>query len=90
MSKPRLRDLGIRLGRLATGPLNAITDVPGVAVGTVTVHRDAPTVVRSGVTAVVPEIGHPWDRPVFAGVHVLNGYGEMTGALLRHELQLPL
>ena len=81
MSKPRLRDLGIRLGRLATGPLNAITDVPGVAVGTVTVHRDAPTVVRSGVTAVVPEIGHPWDRPVFAGVHVLNGYGEMTGAL---------
>ena len=57
---PRLRDRGVRLGRLDPGPLNAITDVAGVAVGHVTVWRDEPEppegrgVARTGITAVVP------------------------------------
>jgi D-aminopeptidase len=33
----RARDDGVLAGRLAPGPLNAITDVPGVRVGHTTV-----------------------------------------------------
>lgn len=33
---PRLRDFGVTPGDLPTGPLNAITDVPDVRVGHVT------------------------------------------------------
>ena len=32
--QPRARDLGIEIGRLPTGPHNAITDVPGTGSGT--------------------------------------------------------
>jgi D-aminopeptidase len=80
----RLRDLGLSVGQLPPGPLNAITDVAGVRVGTVTlIEGDGPLVVgqgpvRTGVTVIVPHdrIG---DSPVFAGTHTLNGNGEMTG-----------
>ena len=57
---PRLRELGLRIGRFETGAANAITDVAGVAVGHVTVWRDEPEppegrgVARTGVTAVLP------------------------------------
>ena len=80
----RLRDLGLSVGDLPTGPLNAITDVAGVRVGTTTlIHGDGPLVVgqgpvRTGVTVIVPHDGIG-DSPVFAGCHTLNGNGEMTG-----------
>ena len=51
---------------------DAITDVAGVRVGHCTVSRDPD--VRTGVTIVVPP-----DLPLFAGAHVLNGNGEVTG-----------
>src|SRR5262245_8916263 len=57
---PRLRGLGLRIGRFESGPANAITDVSGVTVGHVTVWRDEPQppegrgVARTGVTAVLP------------------------------------
>lgn len=71
----RARDLGIPLeGR--PGPLNAITDVAGVAVGHATVIRGSD--VRTGVTAVFPR-GTGNLAPVFAGWFNLNGNGEMTG-----------
>ena len=35
--------------------------------------------VRTGVTVVVPHEGSPWQEPVFAGAHRLNGNGELTG-----------
>ncbi len=54
MSRPRLRDLGITIGTLPTGPLNAITDVPGVWVGHTTLIYDEPRVARTGVTMIVP------------------------------------
>ena len=77
MSRPRARDLGIRIGTLPTGELNAITDVPGVRVGHETiVEGDS---VRTGVTVVFPHEGNPWEEPVFAGAHRLNGNGELTG-----------
>ena len=80
----RYRDLGLTLGQLPTGPNNAITDIAGVRVGTVTlIEGEGPLVVgqgpiRTGVTVIVPHdtIG---DSPLFAGCHTLNGNGEMTG-----------
>ncbi len=75
---PRLRDLGITTGTLPAGRLNAITDVAGVRVGTATVIRDQPSVVRTGVTAIWPR-SDIWTDAVFAGTHSFNGNGEMTG-----------
>ncbi|HUN45357.1 MAG TPA: P1 family peptidase [Stellaceae bacterium] len=80
MARPRLRELGIRVGGLEPGPLNAITDVPGVEVGYSTLIADAPAVVRTGVTAIWPGARDIWTRPVFAGLHSFNGNGELTGA----------
>lgn len=76
---PRLRDLGVTVGRLPTGPHNAITDVPGVLVGHRTLIADEPRVARTGVTMVVPRDGAIWHDHVFAAYHVFNGNGEMTG-----------
>lgn len=81
----RARDLGIVIGELPTGPLNAITDVPGVRVGhTTLISGDGPLLVgqgpiRTGVTVILPHDGDPGREPVFAGSHTLNGNGEMTG-----------
>ncbi len=81
----RARDLGLRIGTLDAGPLDAITDVPGVRVGHATIVRgDGPLVrgegpVRTGVTVIVPHDGDVWLEPVFAGCHRLNGDGELTG-----------
>ena len=83
--RPRLRDLGIAIGDLPTGAANAITDVPGVRVGHVTLIRgQGPLVVgrgpvRTGVTAVLPRPEVPWRRPVFAADLTINGNGELTG-----------
>jgi D-aminopeptidase len=77
--RARARTLGIAIGSLPTGPNNAITDVPGVLVGQVSVVRDQPHVVRSGVTMVVPREGGIWEDYAYAGSHILNGNGEMTG-----------
>lgn len=82
MTKPRARELGIEIGRLEPGVLNAITDVSGVRVGHRTIVRGAdgdPHAVRTGVTAVFPHGGDPWREPVYAGTHILNGYGELIG-----------
>jgi D-aminopeptidase len=73
----RTRDLGISLGELPTGRLDAITDVPGVRVGHRTLIRGER--VRTGVTVVLPHDGDPGAEPVFAGTHTLNGNGEVTG-----------
>ena len=82
----RARDAGLFLRSGPTGPHNAITDVPGVAVGNTTlIAGDGPRVVgsgpvRTGVTVVLPHRRGPlWADPVVGGVHRLNGNGEMTG-----------
>ncbi len=79
MSKSRLRDLGITIGSLPTGPLNAITDVSGVLVGHLTLIEDQPHVVRTGITVIVPRDGDIGKDYAFAGFHRFNGCGEMTG-----------
>lgn len=77
--KRRIRGFGVEIGEYPTGALNAITDVPGVLVGHQTVIRDEPTVVRSGITMIVPRDGNIWSDFAYCGVAVLNGNGEMTG-----------
>jgi L-aminopeptidase/D-esterase-like protein len=74
-NKPRARDLGVPFEG-STGPLNAITDVPGVEVG----HRTiiSGDSVRTGVTAVWPR-GKRSSDPVFGGFFSQNGNGDMTG-----------
>jgi D-aminopeptidase len=84
MSRARLRELGITVGQLPPGPLDAITDVPGVRVGHCTVIRDTPSVARTGVTAIWPG-DDAWERAVFAGYHSFNGNGEMTGTIWIEE-----
>ncbi len=78
---PRARDLGIPFPG-TPGPLNAITDVAGVSVGTRTLVRDLPDgkAVRTGVTAVLPRGRDSLGTPVFAGLFSLNGNGELTGS----------
>ncbi|MBI1779593.1 MAG: P1 family peptidase [Proteobacteria bacterium] len=83
-TRPRLRELGITVGKLEPGPLNAITDVPGVAVGHATIIADHPHVLRTGVTVVMPE-ADPWSHEFFAGVHSFNGCGEFTGWIWLEE-----
>jgi D-aminopeptidase len=74
MSRPRERDLDLDVGTLPSGPLDAITDVDGVRVGSVTLIEGDD--VRTGVTVVLPQEGRD---PLFAGAHRLNGNGELTG-----------
>ena len=82
-SRPRGRDLGIPFPG-QTGPLNAITDVPGIAVGHVTLIEGEGKLVpgkgpiRTGVTAILPRPRGNWD-PVFAATFNQNGNGDMTG-----------
>ncbi len=74
--KPRARSLGIPFSG-APGPWNAITDVPGVQVGYVTlIEGDS---VRTGVTGIHPRGPADAADPVAAGFFSLNGNGEMTG-----------
>jgi L-aminopeptidase/D-esterase-like protein len=77
-AEPRGRDIGIPFDFGAPGAANAITDVPGVEVGHVTlVQGDS---VRTGVTAVLPRgRGDAAKEACFAGHYSLNGNGEMTG-----------
>jgi D-aminopeptidase len=77
----RARELGIRIGSLEPGPLDAITDVDGVRVGHTTLIEGDD--VRTGVTVVMPP-----DEPVFAAPFRLNGNGEMTGLEWIREIGL--
>ena len=83
-ARPRLRDLGVVIGILPSGPLNAITDVAGVLVGQTTVIRG--DTVRSGVTAVLPHAGNMFQQKVPGAVFVGNGFGKITGTTQIEEL----
>jgi len=82
-AKPRARDLGIPIGGTA-GPLDAITDVPGVEVGHTTLIAGEGRLtigkgpVRTGVTVIHPR-GKTSNDAVFSAWFTLNGNGEMTG-----------
>jgi len=81
----RARELGIRIGELSPGPLNAITDVDGVAVGHCSVV--AGDEVRTGVTLVVPQLGeNTFRRKLPAAVFTGNGFGKAAGFTQVEEL----
>ncbi len=82
--RPRLRELGIQIGRLAPGPWNAITDVAGVRVGHVTLIRGDS--VRTGVTVILPHDRNPYRHRVPAAVYVANGFGKLVGYTQLREL----
>lgn len=76
-SQVRIRQHGIELGVLSTGPGNAITDVPGVLVGQKTlVIGDS---VRTGVTAILPHSGNLFQEKVPAAIYIGNGFGKLAG-----------
>jgi D-aminopeptidase len=83
---PRARDLGVPFDG-TPGPLNAITDVAGIAVGHSTLIEDLADgrKVRTGVTAILPRGKSDLRTPAFAGWFSLNGNGEMTGAAWLEE-----
>ncbi len=82
--RPRLADLGYRIGDIPTGGTNAITDVAGVQVGheTVCIGDD----IRTGVTAIQPHGGNVFLHKVPAAVHVANGFGKFVGLSQIEEL----
>lgn len=82
--RPSPRELGIVTGGLPTGPLNAITDVPGVRVGHRTIIRGDS--IRTGVTAVLPHPGNLFLEKVPGAVEVFNGFGKLAGSTQVNEL----
>jgi len=86
MAQPtkRPREYGIRFGVLPTGPFNAITDVPGVRVGQVTLRQGA--TIRTGVTAILPHSGNQFQQKNPAAIYIGNGFGKLTGYSQIEEL----
>jgi D-aminopeptidase len=82
--RPRARDIGLRVGIFQPGAHNAITDVPGVLVGSLTL-REGDT-IATGLTAILPHAGNLYRDRVPAAVHVLNGFGKMLGIAQVQEL----
>ena len=83
-ARPRARDLGIAPGAGTPGPLNAITDVAGVAVGhTTLVTGDT---VRTGVTVILPHSGNLFREKVAGAVFVGNAFGKLAGSTQVDEL----
>ena len=80
----RPREYGIRFGVLKPGPLNAITDVPGVRVGQTTIKREQN--VRTGVTAILPHAGNQFQQKSPAAIYIGNGFGKLTGYSQVEEL----
>jgi len=83
-ARVRARDLGVAPGIFAPGSFNAITDVPGVRVGQVSLMEG--DTVRTGVTAILPHAGNTYRSRVPAAVHVGNGYGKFVGLSQVNEL----
>ena len=82
--RPRARDVGVVVGVLPPGQLNAITDVPGVMVGHSTIVRDAN--IRTGVTAILPHGGNLFRDKVPGAVFIGNAFGKLAGSTQVNEL----
>ena len=84
--RPRLRDIGLSIGLMPTGPHNAITDVPGVQVGHSTLIQGQGRLipgrgpVRTGVTAILPHERDVFREKVAAAIYRINGFGEVTNS----------
>ena len=83
-ARPRASDLGLRVGVLPAGPLDAITDVAGVEVGHTTIIRGDN--IRTGVTAVLPHSGNLYREKVPGAIFVGNGFGKLAGSTQVDEM----
>src|SRR5262245_48893375 len=83
-SRPRARDIGLAFGLYDPGPKNAITDVPGVLVGQVTLMEGEN--VRTGVTAIRPHPGNLFQDKVAGAVFAYNAFGKLVGSTQVNEL----
>ena len=79
----RARAYGITIGEMPAGPLNLITDVPGVTVGHATITEANH---NTGVTVVMPCPDNPFVSKLTAAGHVLNGFGKTAGLMQLEEL----
>lgn len=79
----RSRDAGLKIGVLAPGKFNAITDVAGVKVGHTTLQEKA---MRTGVTTILPHDGNIFQDKVPAAIYVGNGFGKLAGSTQVMEL----
>ncbi|WP_223860696.1 DmpA family aminopeptidase [Spirosoma validum] len=80
----RPREYGIRFGVLPTGSLNAITDVPGVRVGQITLKQGQN--IRTGVTAILPHEKNQFQQKSLAAIYIGNGFGKLAGYSQVEEL----
>lgn len=80
----RVREMGLKIGVLPTGKLNAITDVDGIRVGHKTIIKGDN--VRTGVTSVLPHGGNLFQEKVPGAVFVGNGFGKLMGSTQVEEL----
>ena len=83
MTARRISDFGISIGTLPRGPRNALTDVPGVAVGHCTVRTQA---WNTGVTVILPAQDNLFLHKVVGACQVLNGFGKTLGLMQLEEL----
>ena len=83
MNRKRLRDWGIVIGELPTGPRNKLSDVPGVTVGHATV---ADSGHNTGLTVILPASGNLYADKLIAASHIINGYGKTAGSIQLDEL----
>lgn len=90
MTRVRLRDLGITIGRYKTGTHNSITDIPGVMVGHVTLSdkKENGCTVQTGVSAILPHPDNVFREKVLGGAYVINGFGKTVGTIQLQELGL--
>lgn len=83
MKQKRIQDYDIHIGRYPKGPLNKLTDVPGVKVGHETIQDNG---AQTGVTAIFPTDDNVFKQKVIAASHVINGFGKTTGTIQVTEL----
>ncbi len=81
--KKRLRDYGLQVGKMNSGPKNTITDVKGVMVGHTTLSNSS---VQTGVTAIIPHTGNIFLEKYICATHVINGFGKTIGTIQIDEL----
>jgi D-aminopeptidase len=84
IARPRASELGLKVGILPTGPLDAITDVADVEVGHTTIIRGDN--IRTGVTAVLPHAGNLYREKVPGAIFVGNGFGKLAGSTQVEEM----
>jgi D-aminopeptidase len=84
VARGRVREIlpKLHLGRHPPGPLNSLTDVPGVHIHTQSIRLPKTSthhVYNSGITTILPR--SDWfNSACYAGYFRFNGSGEMTGS----------